>query len=369
MLSPTLWIIPHAYIWMMKAIRLRRRQYRGLEETSGNRYEMSAADTKNSKTSYEPVYTFDNGANLYQSSSQFQQYQPEHPSTMPPAYHSGPSGQNASNESDIESLLAEYNSMHGPPGSAKEEQRRREMLRKHPERIDQFRKILSFMPGLKMDGHPHSARIMYGALALATLSILMWILTFANVVMHWESGSPKARGYYLDARVSANPSAVGTNIPDSCTSWLGSTDLGALGFFNMDTDHYLARLLPTALFILTWRTIVLSLLNLVFTDRSKPSEDGKPPKSTEGLIASELKWFIALVPFALLCAALASAAWVVVEDLILKHGVMFKYTNDVTKTGGCTWGMVEMDKRWGFWDVKEGILGLRILLAAAGVAA
>jgi len=43
------------------------------------------------------------------------------------------------------------------------------------------------------------------------------------------------------------------------------------------------------------------------------------------------------------------------------------FTNNATRTGGCTFATVGMDKRFGYYDVKEG-LALRVAQSVLGIA-
>lgn len=64
---------------------------------------------------------------------------------------------------------------------------------------------------------------------------------------------------------------------------------------------------------------------------------------------------------------LFTGIWIVIKVTVGSQDVVLRYTNDVTQTGGCTFAMVNMDKKWGYWDVQYE-LPYRIVMSLFGAA-
>jgi hypothetical protein len=69
---------------------------------------------------------------------------------------------------------------------------------------------------------------------------------------------------------------------------------------------------------------------------------------------------------ALLLAALALGLYVFLAVDQKGKNVVTYFTANTTVTGGCTFAVFEMDKRWGYWDVQYK-LGSRAVLGALAV--
>jgi hypothetical protein len=65
--------------------------------------------------------------------------------------------------------------------------------------------------------------------------------------------------------------------------------------------------------------------------------------------------------------ALVTGVWVLSKVVFGSEDVTLYYTKDLTATGGCTFGVVNMNKRWGYWDVQYE-LGFRIAMSVLGAA-
>jgi hypothetical protein len=189
---------------------------------------------------------------------------------------------------------------------------------------------------------------------LGLISFLMLALTIFSIFEHFRSATSTLRSvpYSLPSSVSRNITTLGSDLPESCGDFLTKTDLVSSGLFNQSADQHLSAGLQLFAFLMA-----LSVVVTQFIRRRSHHQDSENRC---------LKDCAFVVSVALIGCMLASAMYVGLSVGKKHREVEVRYTTDVTKTGGCTWAWVAMDKRWGYWDVKEG-LGWRLGLAMLGV--
>ena len=65
--------------------------------------------------------------------------------------------------------------------------------------------------------------------------------------------------------------------------------------------------------------------------------------------------------------ALATGFWILGAVTFGGQDVVLAHTNNLVTTGQCTFGVVNMDRRWGFWDVQIES-SFRIIMSLVGAA-
>jgi hypothetical protein len=211
----------------------------------------------------------------------------------------------------------------------------------------------------------HSAALIYLALFLAPLSFIMWVLSVVHMIMGWQwpSGThSRTLAYLQDERTWSNPALI-ANMPATCVAWLTQMEPNRLvngGFFNADTETYVSNLLNTA--IMTVATKYCAILHL---GMAIPGAATSQTVKTDARINGVLRIYAYGVTGFMAIATIATAIYCGVERGQKKQD-HFRYTNNATLTGGCSFGVVQAEKTWGYLDIAEN-LPLRLALAALGL--
>jgi len=90
---------------------------------------------------------------------------------------------------------------------------------------------------------------------------------------------------------------------------------------------------------------------------------GDEPARIAGLLDACARMVRLVMPL----VVVANTIFLVVTVFGERGAVNVVFTNNATQTGGCTFATVGMDKRFGYFDVKEG-LALRVAQSVLGIA-
>lgn len=181
----------------------------------------------------------------------------------------------------------------------------------------------------------------------------MWGLSVVNVILHWKwawaPGTAFARTYVINPTAIQDPRTIG-NMPMSCLNYLQSGALQQTSFFNQNTDQLMFSLIITLqLFISS------AVLTAVVIGRREPFDRAYL------LLYVSAASTIAL----LLLPAIAVGIELGVKIALKKQVISLRFTNNLQVTGGCTFAFVNMNKRFGYWDVDYE-RGFRIVMSFLG---
>lgn len=237
-----------------------------------------------------------------------------------------------------------------------------------------------------------------------------WFVTLVVAVLHWgwafphpvpvrggqaagdaEAGVPSAAlaaAEYAQVGASlASPQSIG-NMPVSCLDFVSSGALllgeGAAFFAKPSEDLPIFSILTTLQFILSTLTVLVGVYLLFIRRRTRPvypqfvstspyaaaafAHDEQLAQAS----ASQRTKTLLLVSAGMTAFLLLLPAFALGMDIVAKVDrggarVALIFTNDLKRTGGCTFAYVDMDKRAGYWDVPVG-LGERVVMSLLGVA-
>ena len=193
----------------------------------------------------------------------------------------------------------------------------------------------------------------------AVFTVLQWILTMLSVVNHWKFslGSNQTQTYYEAPNAVSNPSLIAPGMPQACLNWLKGNNVNTIGLLKMDYDARLSVLVTTIQFALC----TLAFVQHVYKHFKNKGWD-KYMRTY-----SMLKISAAATLASLGIAALVTGVSILVTVVLKSEDVHMSYTNNLNVTGGCTFATVNMNKRWGYWDV-EYELPYRVAMAVLGAA-
>jgi hypothetical protein len=158
--------------------------------------------------------------------------------------------------------------------------------------------------------------------------------------------------YVEIAKAIADPATIGQNMPTACVDYLKSGDPNFSRLFKLDADVFMVVLTSTIQFIFASVVVFLSL--------RKASSSYL--RTYRMLKVSALATIVTLgLP------AIAVGAWIILKVVHGGNDITLTYTKQPNLTGGCTFGVVDMDKRWGYWDV-EYERPFRIFMSIVGAA-
>jgi len=186
----------------------------------------------------------------------------------------------------------------------------------------------------------------------------LWFLSFVYIILHWKwsygsADGSLARTYPPTTTALTDPQTIG-NMPLTCLAYLQSNSLATQTTFFKQTSYQLAfALVGTLQFLFS-----MAVLGYAYWRRGDEPFD----RSYRVLYASSAVTIVLLlIP--------AFATGVVVGAQMLQHGndISLRFTNDLNVTGGCTFAFVNMNKRFGYWDVDLNQTS-RIILSFLGAA-
>ena len=219
-------------------------------------------------------------------------------------------------------------------------------------------------PGFQGHSEPHLRRtkpaLFWASVAIGVVTLVQWCMSLAVTITHWRytwSDNPQTQTYFEALAAVADPSTIG-NMPASCLEFLKSTNLEAYGLIDVNVDQFI-------MVILTTFQLIASTVVLIFA--TKRFFSSRNVDSSYRRTFWMLKISASAVLATLGLPALVTGVLVLSKVVFGSQDVTLNYTKDLTATGGCTFGVVNMDKRWGYWDVQNE-LGFRIAMSALGAA-
>ena len=189
------------------------------------------------------------------------------------------------------------------------------------------------------------------------LTIVMWCMSLAFTFYHWKAPTnltSRTWAYLELEQARTDPTILG-NIPPECATYLKRANISSLGIFDQSFDLALSAGLSTVAFI----AACIAMLSRVQKWCGKDLNTQRTCK--EIILACMVGTIVALT-----LGLIATATYVGVTSGQNKH-VELRYTNNLETTGGCTFAFVNMDKQWGYWDVKNE-LGFRVVTSLFGAA-
>jgi hypothetical protein len=200
-------------------------------------------------------------------------------------------------------------------------------------------------------------------------TIIMWIFTLVINVMHRISFSfahPFTQSMVPLDIVSSNPASLAANMPEACISYLqtNASTLVSQGLYTQIGDKGISTIFENGQFVL------YSLFGLhgtvsLWRLRNNDSDGGET-----GRISKVLGAYRYLMTLILPLIVVSNTIYLVVTVFGQGGAVNFTFTrtNPLNFTlPNCTFVVVGMDKRFGYFDVTEG-LGMRIGQSLLGVA-
>jgi hypothetical protein len=189
------------------------------------------------------------------------------------------------------------------------------------------------------------------SLTFGIITVVQWCMSLAVVALHFRYSwmDKKSHPTYVEvARAIRNPSSIAV-MPQGCLNWLQkSADLIASDLL----DIHMVQVIHTLIVALQF---VMSTLVVLFRDGGSRRVLGR------------LKVSAAATLVTLGFPAIATGFWILGTTVFGNQDTWMTYTNNATTTGGCTFGAVAMDRRWGYWDVQYG-RAYRIAMSILGVA-
>jgi hypothetical protein len=209
--------------------------------------------------------------------------------------------------------------------------------------------------------------LFWTSVAIGFIAILQWIMTLVSVIQHWQytwSNNPRTQTYLevpsAAVGVKGDPSTIAPAMPRACLNWLMSGNLEKSGLINVNTDQFMMVLVTTMQLLFCSLVLFKGLKQLLGFGASAMQSSYR---RTFGML--KLSALATLVTLGL--PALITGMWIVGFVIFGSQDVQLRYTTDPSVTGGCTFGFVNMDKRWGYWDVQYE-LPTRIIMSIFGAA-
>lgn len=202
------------------------------------------------------------------------------------------------------------------------------------------------------------SRLFWASVGIAILTSVHWILTLVSVISHWLykiGNNQRTRTYYEVPNAVTNPSSIAPGMPPACLDWLKSDNVNASGLLKLDYDQMTVVLITILQF---------GICTIACVERIRKYFQRRRLNSYKRNF-STLKITAAASLASLGIAALFTGFWILGTVVLKGANVNMRYTNDLNATGGCTFAMVGMNKRWGYWDV-EYELAFRIIMSALG---
>jgi hypothetical protein len=210
--------------------------------------------------------------------------------------------------------------------------------------------------------HVSPVPVLYRVISIAMLisTVFMWVLCLTVNVMHRLPVSNKYSQTFTPLPAFfTNPASLAANMPATCVNYLKSSahSLVKQGLFVQMGDRALAALFDNVLF----GVFTLSALHngwLHFKSRSTAGKEARMFQTVKGFTAV----MSILLPAIVFCNVIYMTSTVFAE----RAAVNYVFTVNPSQVGNCTFITVGMDKRFGYFDIKEG-LALRIADAALAI--
>ncbi|KAH8664981.1 hypothetical protein BGZ60DRAFT_565165 [Tricladium varicosporioides] len=190
---------------------------------------------------------------------------------------------------------------------------------------------------------------------LGLISVIMWGITLATIVYHFQFAgvnNQRTETYLQDPRTTSDPSILGS-LPTACVNFLKGYSLQEHGMFWSPFNQLFSAGITAVQFLI----VSLAVIKIAWK-RFKGGAISKLGGVVDCMVATLT---------ALILAVLATAIYIGVVAGAQKKSVSFSFTTNTNTTGGCTFGFVEMDSTFGYWEVPYE-LGFRIAMSALGAA-
>lgn len=188
------------------------------------------------------------------------------------------------------------------------------------------------------------------AVLFALATVVQWLMSIGVVGLHFRyswSSRTKHPTYLEVERAIKNPSSLG-DIPQACLELLQKATGPALRFQGIH-DKQSVQMIHAAIVVVQFILCTVIVGSQMIGKRS---------------FLSKLKFGVAALLVTLALPAIGTGAWIAAKG---DQDTYLTYTTNSTLTGGCTFGAVNMNKQWGYWDVQHQ-LPSRIVLSILGVA-
>jgi hypothetical protein len=211
---------------------------------------------------------------------------------------------------------------------------------------------------------PSNPKIFFATIVLAVVTGLMWILTLLTVIKRWQQTfitSPTIQTYYESSKAVADPTLLGA-MPSTCIDWLKSGGPVSSTLLDPDVDEFMMVAVTTFQLLGCSAVLYTGLKpSIPFLNKKAGLEAASPFRQTHRML--KLSAYATFITLAI--PALVTGIWIIVTVTVGSQNVLLQYTNDLTQTGGCTFAIVNMNKKWGYWDVQYE-LPYRIIMSIFG---
>lgn len=173
---------------------------------------------------------------------------------------------------------------------------------------------------------------------VAFITFLQWCLSLTVVALHFryswfdKSSHPT---YVAVSGALADPSSIAT-MPQACLDWLNSSPLATSELLDINVEQTVMTLLVAIQFVICTIVVVIN----------GAAQSGH--RRTLGML--KVSAWASLATLGL--PAIGTGFWVLGAVIFGNQDAWLTYTNNLNTTGGCTFGVVGMDRRWGYWDVE-----------------
>ncbi|KAH8706984.1 hypothetical protein GQ44DRAFT_777638 [Phaeosphaeriaceae sp. PMI808] len=194
-------------------------------------------------------------------------------------------------------------------------------------------------------------KILGASVIFGFITVIQWCMSLAVAGTHFSYSmtSKERHPTYFQVDRALTPQSSIAPMPQECLKWLQNSS-NIMPIKKLDVSH--VQIIHT--FIVAFQFIACSAM-VVLKHNSRHHVLDKLRSSATAIF----------ITFAL--PALATGIWILVTTTIGEQRTWLTYTTDRNLTGGCTFGMVNMNRQWGYWDV-EYQRPIRIAMSVLGVA-
>ncbi|KAJ9664121.1 hypothetical protein H2201_005361 [Coniosporium apollinis] len=185
--------------------------------------------------------------------------------------------------------------------------------------------------------------IFWTTIIATVVTLLQWCLSLASIIIHWQYSwtSPRTQTYVEDPRAVSDPTTIG-QMPVACLDWLKSGGVQNSGLIDLQVDQSIACITFTAQFVICTPAALAAILVLIRLRRGV----------LDGYTYKMIHFSACVCLASLVCPAFGTGFWALWKVVFGSSDTFLRYTNNLNVTGGCTFGFVNIDKRWGYWDVE-----------------
>jgi hypothetical protein len=197
--------------------------------------------------------------------------------------------------------------------------------------------------------------MVYFAIAVSgVLTVAQWLLSAGNLIFLWTiNSSHTLKPYFEVQNAVTDPTSIAPNMPATCIDYLKNNSISSTLVSGMNADDkYFMSGMTAFQFVFCTLIFALSVCGKCLKGRGNTGHTFNMVKTS----ASVTLFAITLPLISTLVYAFAFE----------RGATNVYYTNALNATGGCTFATVEMNARWGYWDVTYD-RPFRIAMAALGV--